>query len=178
MKTLLMLILSGTCFAAPLEQIAKSLVSGEKTERIRAIEALNEIINDSKLSNEVRLEAIQLAVDQNVHESSELIIKYIDTYWVRKKSALSFEEIYPSVEALIALGDKAVPPLCEAIKREENQLRHRMMSYTLLRIMKKTPALAYVNKLLATDLTELEQMRLEAAKEEISKRNDYELPVK
>lgn len=168
-----MLILSGTCFAAPLEQIAKSLDSGEKTERMRAVAVLNKTIDDSKLSNEARLEAIQLAVDKNVHESSGMIIKYIDTYWVRKKSAMSFEEKYPSVEALIALGEKVVPDLIQEIKKEDDKHRHRLMSYSLLRIMKREAALTQLEKVIATTTSEAEKKRLEAAKLEISKWSDY-----
>jgi len=173
MKTILILAFSGVCFAAPLEQIKTSLDSGKKTERTEAVVALNNIIDDRKLSNEARLEAIQLAVDMNVHECSGMIIRYIDTYWVRKKSALAFETIYSSVEALIGLGEKTVPELTEAIKREDDELRHRLMSYSLGRIMKQEAALAHLQKLIATDMPGAEKKRLAAAREEIAKWSDY-----
>lgn len=173
MKAILAVAFGGVCYAAPPDQINESLDSGEKTERMQAIAKLNEAIDNSKLSNEARLEAIQLAVDMNVHECGGIIIKYIDTYWVRKKSAMSPESAYPSVEAIISLGEKAVPGLIEALKKEEDELRHRLMSYSIGRIMKQDAALAYLDKVLVADLPAAERKRLEAAKAEIRKWSDY-----
>jgi hypothetical protein len=179
MKTILLLLaLNGVCFAEPLNQIKTMLDSGQKKERTEAVADLNEIIDDEKISNETRLQAIQLATKENVHECAEIIIKHIDNRWIRKKSGMSVEESFPGVEALIAFGKESLPSLFESIKREDNELRSKVLSYSLLRIMKKSPALAYLDKLIATDLSAAEKKRLEAAKEEISKWSDYELPEK
>lgn len=178
MKTILILILSGACFAAPLDQIKKSLGSGKEVERNEAVSALNSTIDDKTLSNETRLEAIQLAVDMNVHECNVYIIKYIDTYWTYKKSAMSFESIYPSVEAIISLGEKAIPGLIDALRKEDDELRHRLLSYSLGRIMTQQIALAYLQKLLAEDMPAADRKRLEAAKAVISVWPDRGAPEK
>ena len=176
--TILALALSGVGFADPLDQIKKSLDSGQKTERTEAVVALKNTIDDKELSNEARLEAIQLAVDMNVHECSGMLIKYIDARWVKWKSIVPFEIMFSSVDALIAFGEKTVPDLIEAIKKEDNELRQRLMSYSLLRIMKKEAALVHIEKLLATDRPPSEKKRLEAARLEIGKWSDYEAPSK
>ena len=53
-----------------------------------------------------------------------------------------------------------------------------LLSYSLLRIMKKEAALVHIEKLLATDLPPSEKKRLEAARLEIGKWSDYEAPSK
>ncbi len=176
--TILILALNGTCFSTPLDQIIKSLDSGQKSERAEAVAALNNTIDNNKLSNEARLEAIQIAKDMDVHECGEIIIKYIDTHWVLKKSAMSFELNFTSVDAIISLGEKTVPSLIEALKKEDDDLRHRLLSYSLGRILKQKPALAYIDKLLAEDVSAAEKQRLEAARAVISVWADRDTPEK
>ena len=174
MKTILSLLLSATCFGAPLEQIANSLDSRKEEEKSKGVALLKATIDDKNLPNETRLGAVRLSMEKNVHECSGMIIKYIDQGWVRIKSPMSVEQSYPCVEALIAFGDKSVPPLIEALKTEDNELRRRLMSYSLRRILKKPQALAYLDKLIGEEIPAAEKRRLEAAKAQISKWSDYE----
>lgn len=178
MKTILILVLSGSCFAGSLDQIQKFLDTGGKAERAEAVAVLNNMIDNSKLSNETRLEAVQIAKDMNIHECSGIIIKYIDTRWVLNKSAMSFELNFKNVDAIISLGEKTVPSLIEVLKKEDDDLRHRLLSYSLGRIMKQKPALAYIDKLLTEDITAAEKKRLEAARTVISVWADRDTPEK
>lgn len=178
MKTILILVFSGSCFAGSLDHIKKFLDTGGEAERAEAVAVLNNTIDNIKLSNETRLEAVQIAKDMDVHECGGIIIKYIDTRWVLKKSAMSFELNFTSVDAIISLGEKTVPSLIEALKKEDVDLRHRLLSYSLGRILKQKPALAYIDKLLAEDVSAAEKQRLEAAMAVISVWADRDTPEK
>lgn len=174
MKTILLIALSGSCFAEPLSQIKEMLDSKQNNERKEAVSELIEIIGNAKNSNDERLDAIQLAASEDLHECAEIIIENIDNKWIRNKSGLSFETSFPCVGALIKIGEESIPGIVKAIMREDQELRLRLLGYSLLRIMKREPALAHLDKLLMEENISADvRKRLQISKEEVGKWSDY-----
>lgn len=87
---------------------------------------------------------------------------------------MSFERLFPCVEALITLGDGTISKITDSIKKEDDESRLAMLGYTMLRIMKRESALAHLEKLLAeNDITPAVRNRLKVSQAEVAKWSDY-----
>lgn len=163
-----------TCFGSSKEPdltIIEKELRGENTHK-RLLEISHQLIKIIEMpdsddhiakNDDPKILAANLIGKYKLVNCIDILIKEIDTLGPFY-STMKIETTQPCVGALINIGRPAVAKLTEAIEKESNEFRMRLMSYSLMKIMTKKKALEHLDTLISSNISEAKRIRYREAK--------------